>query len=64
MSEELSIEKLLKVFDDWHEDECNLKGGMIRALLFKGKKEKALEVAEEFALRDQAYAQIRKMISE
>lgn len=62
--ENISRKELIKALDDWWEEEKNLKGGILLALVFKGKKRKAEEIVTKFEQRKQAYQQIRKLISE
>lgn len=60
--ERLTRDKLLKALDEWWNDEWNLKGGMIRALYFKGKTEKAKEITEEQRLRNLVYQNLRELV--
>jgi len=62
MSEKLSKEELKEILQAWREDEWNLKGGMVRILALKGKKEEAREVALEADLRERAYHQLVELI--
>jgi len=62
MSEKLSKDELKEILQAWREDEWNLKGGMVRALALKGKKDKAREVALEADLRERAYHQLVELI--
>lgn len=64
MSNEVNLTKkqLLDVLDLWMKDEWNIKGGMARALVFKGKRKKADEIVSEVALRERAYQQIVALI--
>ena len=60
--ERLDRDELLKALDEWWKEEHNLKGGMLTALVFKGKIKKVEETRTELNLRNQAYKQLRELV--
>lgn len=62
MSNALDKKELLEILDRWIKEERNIKGGMVRALFFKGKREKVKEITDEEILRERAYNQIVALI--
>lgn len=61
---QLNREVLFREFEKLREEIENIQGGMLRALAFRGKKEKLAEIIAEIEIREKALNQIRKIIEE
>ena len=58
----MNKKELIDILDIWIKDEWNMKGGMVRALALKGRKEKAEEIALEVTVRGEAIEQVIRII--
>ena len=60
--ERLDRDNLLIALNEWWMEELSLKGGLIRALFFKGKIKKAQDELDKQNLRNQAYEQLKELV--
>ena len=63
MKDKLSREELIRGIKDWWREEENMKLGLLHALTFKGKDEKAKEVIKELGLRSQIVGSILSLLT-